>query len=493
MKHFSIGLSKFKTAYIHHNSPVLSVNNDSCNNDIQIEISGKNKRIYAYLQTVDDDFGLKTEEIGLNDVAFNALGLAEGEDVNIIIKHPTAGLEALSKKLSGDILNSAEYEKILDDIEQDHLSLAQISAFVTACHNFMTNSELAAITGAMINKNVMSWGESKKNASFCSLGGIGTAKAGIIASFIVAGSGINVIKPCLPYESLGSIGDCGFSLLTETSLKENQMEKMLKNNNIVIFNFNNFQKNSAASILLAACREIGIVPNNLLIASTIAMGVSFGVSHILFEIPVGKTAMVKTFNEAVRLRSSIEQISNLAGRVAEVVFTDGSEPLAAGLGSVAEIDDIIKILRNDDDASDDLRERALFLAGRLLDLTTDCGAKGYELAEQILTQGKALECFEKASSAQGAKKQSSKGEFHRDVLASYDGIIREIDNQILEQIVKYAGATNKSGAAILLNKKVGDEVKNGDLLYTLYCTNASDYDVACALVDRNNGYIISAE
>lgn len=401
--------------------------------------------------------------------------------------------KALCEKLSGNILSSSDYEKILDEIEKDDFSLAQIAAFVTACHNFMTNQELAAVTGAMINKNVMSWTTSDPVVCFCSLGGIGNAKAGLLASFIVAGQGIKTLKPCISKDYSGSIGDSGFSEIADTNLGEKQIGKLLKTNGIAVFNLENFENKRAVSKLFSACREIGITHNNLIIASILALSVSYGISHILFEIPIGKTSNVKTLNEAVRLRSTIEQISNLTGRISEVVFTDGSEPPAFGIGSVFELDDVKKVLKNAPDAPSDLRERTLFLAGKMLNLCTDCGTKGYEIAEQILTGGKALDCFEKSVAAQGAKNMNEKGEFQRNVSASYDGIVKEIDCQTLEQIMKHTAITSTIGTGIILNKKVGDEVKNGDVLYTIYCAANDDFDAVSALVEQNNGYIVSAE
>ena len=53
----------------------------------------------------------------------------------------------------------------------------------------------------------------------------------------------------------------------------------------------------------------------------------------------------------------------------DVVITDGRQPVGQGVGPVLEARDVMRVLQNDPRAPDDLRQKALRLAGRLIDGT----------------------------------------------------------------------------------------------------------------------------
>ena len=69
----------------------------------------------------------------------------------------------------------------------------------------------------------------------------------------------------------------------------------------------------------------------------------------------------------MRLRKLIEYVGDMLSMEIDVVITDGSEPIGNGVGAVLEARDVMKVLRNKEAAPQDLLEKALFLAGRLLE------------------------------------------------------------------------------------------------------------------------------
>ena len=112
------------------------------------------------------------------------------------------------------------------------------------------------------------------------------------------------------------------------------------------------------------------------------------------------------------------------------------------------------------------------------------------MAKEILENGRALEAFQRIVNAQGVHEVPDLGQYVREVVAPYDGIVSAVNNTIINKIGVYAGATQCLGSGVDLNKKIGDKVKAGDVLYTIYSCNAADFDVVSQLVEQDNGYLI---
>ena len=84
----------------------------------------------------------------------------------------------------------------------------------------------------------------------------------------------------------------------------------------------------------------------------------------------------------MRLRKLIEYVGDQKGIEVDAVITDGSEPIGNGIGADLAARDVMKVLRNKDDAPQDLREKSLFLAGRIIDFDPKLrGGQGYFVAK----------------------------------------------------------------------------------------------------------------
>ena len=481
VKRIPIKGNGIKIAYLSHNCPQFNV--QSVAGSAQIELQSENKSVYTYLQIIEDDSLINSDEIGLNIEAFEEFGLQENQKINIHLAVPTIGIDFLHKKISGEILNSAEYEKILEDIGKQRFSSTQTTAFIMACRNMMTNYELAAIAGILINRKVMKTPNFEKVVSCFSFGRTGNSKSEIIACFITAGAGYKTLKPQNSFEC--------FSKLSNIDFRFSDIGKLLEQNGIVVFNSDILAENKIGKILAYTGQNLGINQNNFMVALVLSAAVSYGITHLLLELPVGKNAEIQTYNEAVRLRGTIEHLADLMGLIVEVCITDGNEPLGNNFGAVLEAQEVVSVLQNSDNAPKDVRERSLFLAGRMLDLLDGCGKKGFALAAEILDSGKAFQVFEDLRNNQGKQVIPSKGTFHRDVLATYDGTVSAINNKVIEQIINFADTADSAGGGIIINKKIGDKVKSGEILYTVYSVDSANFDVINTLVERNNGYHIA--
>jgi thymidine phosphorylase len=229
-----------------------------------------------------------------------------------------------------------------------------------------------------------------------------------------------------------------------------------------------------------------------MVASILSKKLAAGSTHLLIDIPVGPSAKVRHMQEALQLRKLFEYIGDRMGIHLEVIITDGAQPVGRGIGPVLEARDVMQVLNNDPDGPADLRQKALRLAGRILEFDPDVrGGYGYAIARDILDSGRALKKMEDIIQAQGANETVIQpGKLTYDVCAEKSGVVTEIDNYLLAKVARLAGAPIDKGAGVDVLKKLGDEVKKGEPLYRVYAEYQSDFNFARNQTDQQSGYHI---
>jgi thymidine phosphorylase len=83
---------------------------------------------------------------------------------------------------------------------------------------------------------------------------------------------------------------------------------------------------------------------------------------------------VRSIDAAQRLRKLFEYVAGALNLHLDVMITDGSQPIGRGIGPVLEARDVMQVLRNEPEAPMDLREKALRLAGRVIEFDPDVRA-----------------------------------------------------------------------------------------------------------------------
>lgn len=475
-------------AYIHKNCSLYKV--DDINKVTKLEIHKGSKTIFAFLQIVEDDV-LALDEIGLNEDAFKALNMSEGTEVYVSMAAPSLSAQSLRRKIAGEILTSSEYMDIIKDIASGRYSKMDIAAFLVACTSSMSATELVSFTEALVAQKVLHWDEKSMVVDQHCLGGVPANKTDLVILAIVSAYGLPMAKTCIrSLTSCAGVADT-MGVLANVDYNTSKFQKLVRANNGAIVNYDVLEETKVNHLLHDVRSQLGINQNELVIASILAMMISSGVSHLVLDVPVGENARVHSTNEAIRIRKQVEYIGDMLGLSIDVVITDGSEPIGNGIGAVLEARDVMKILRNKEDAPIDLKEKSLFLAGRVLEFDPQLrGGQGYAVAKEILENGRALESFQRIVNAQGVHEVPALGQYVREVVAPYDGIVSAVNNTIINKIGVYAGATQCLGSGVDLNKKIGDKVKAGDVLYTIYSCNAADFDVVSQLVEQDNGYLI---
>jgi thymidine phosphorylase len=227
-----------------------------------------------------------------------------------------------------------------------------------------------------------------------------------------------------------------------------------------------------------------------MVASILSKKIAAGSTHIIIDIPVGPTAKVRQMHDALALRKLFEYVADRLGLFAQVVITDGRQPIGRGIGPVLEARDVMQVLQNDPDAPSDLRQKALRLAGRVVEFDPDVrGGDGFEIARDILDSGRALTKMQNIIEAQGHQTEKFEpGPLVLDVRARTSGVVTAINNYQMARIARLAGAPMDKGAGVDLLKKLGDPVEEGETLYRVHAKFSADFRFASALVDDDTGY-----
>ncbi len=489
IKHININSFNENIVYLHRDCDTYKL--DEIKSLTKVEIHGGAVPVFAFLEIVEDDSIVKTNEIGLNNEAFSKVNLPEGANVTISMAGPPTSSGALQRKISGNVLSSNEYSMVMKDIVAGRYSNMDIASFLVASGSFMTSSEVLSLTESLVGDEIIRWDEENIVVDHHCLGGVPGNKTDIIITAIVSAYGLPMPKTAArSLTSCAGVADT-FSVLANVDMTESKLKKMIKECRGAIVDYNSLPIASASKIVSAVEKALGITQQQHIVSSVLAIKLAAGVTHMVLDIPVGPSSRIKTTNEAMRIRKMVEYIGDMLSLEIDAVITDGSEPVGNGVGAILEARDVMKILRHKEDAPQDLLEKSLFLAGRILEFDPKLrGGQGYHVAKEILTSGRALESLNRIIYAQGKAPQAQLGHLTRDIVSSRAGIVESIDNYQINKIGVMAGASQYPGAGLDLLKKVGDLVEPGETIYRIHSLTSNDFAHANSLADANSGYEI---
>ena len=173
-----------------------------------------------------------------------------------------------------------------------------------------------------------------------------------------------------------------------------------------------------------------------------------------------------------------------------VVLTDGSQPIGRGIGPALEARDVLAVLRGDEDAPADLRDKALELGAHMLALA-DAGDydQAWCRAEEILSSGRAWRQFQRIREAQGGQREPGEAPWVHELDAHQSGRVDAIDNRRIARLAKLAGAPRAPTAGLELLVRTGDEVTVGDPLLRIHAESQGERDYALVYYLNNRDMI----
>ena len=460
----------------------------------KIEIFGQARSLLATLVIVDDASIVGPDQLGLGEQAFRRLKLPDGAEVRIAQASPPRSLDAVRRKIAGEVMTAEEIEAIIADIAVHRYSPMEIAAFLVASASFTTTEELLATTRAMAKTGAqLKWDAPIVVDKHC-IGGVPGNRTSMIVAPIIAAHGLQMPKTSSRAITSPSGTADTMEVLANVRLSIEEMRKVVEKENACLVWGGHVNLSPADDVLISVERPLAIDTREQMVASILSKKLAAGSTHIVLDIPVGPTAKVRTQGEAVRLRKLMEYVATEIGLAIDVVLTDGAQPVGRGVGPVLEARDVMAVLKNARDAPTDLRARSLLLAGRVLDFDPKLrGGAGRARAQEILDSGEALAAMERIIDAQGrAKAAACPGDLTAEVLAPRAGEVTAMDCFRIGRIARLAGAPMDKGAGIDLFKKIGDRVEQGEPVYRIHSCFASDFEFAKAMADEGAGVSLDA-
>ncbi|MFC7685178.1 pyrimidine-nucleoside phosphorylase [Ureibacillus sp. GCM10028918] len=400
-------------------------------------------------------------------------------------------VDIIEKKRNGEELTTTEIRYFVQGYTEGSIPDYQVSSLMMAIYfQDMNDRERADLTMAMVESGdqIDLSGIEGIKVDKHSTGGVGDTTTLSLAA-MVAACGVPVAK--MSGRGLGHTGGTidkleaiqGFHVELTT---EQFMKQVNDIGTAVIGQSGNL---TPADKKLYALRDVtGTVPSIPLIASSImSKKIAAGADAIVLDVKTGDGAFMKTTEEAESLAHAMVQIGNNVGRNTMAIISDMSQPLGFAIGNALEVKEAIDTLKGQ--GPEDLMELCYTLGSQMVVL----GGKARTIEEarkqlqEVIANGQALEVFKKFIVAQGGDASVvenpallPQAKYQIELPALESGFVAKIeadDVGVAAMLLGAGRATKEStidlSVGLVLQKKVGDQVEEGESLVTIH-TNSED-------------------
>lgn len=441
--------------------------------------TGQAREVIGVLNFCRDTL-IAADEIGLCDDAFLDLGLPEGAPVRATISPAPRSVDLIRNKLQGRRLDRGAFDAILGDVTRHRYSKVELSMFVLACAlRSLDLQEVVDFTRAMIASGTrLDFGPGPV-ADKHSIGGIPGNRTTMVVVPILAALGLAVPKTSSRAITSPSGTADTMAVLAEVALSPERLHEVVAEAGACIAWGGALALAPADDILITVERPMEIDTEPQMVASILAKKKTAGATHVVIDVPVGRHAKVRSWEEADRLAGLFRAVAEQIELRVEVALTDARGPIGWGIGPRLEALDVLAVLAREPGAPRDLREKSLYLAGRILELAgTVVAAGGYRAAQQALDSGAAERTFQRIITAQGRRELPPEAPFTCTVTAAADGMIREIDCWEIARVAKRAGAPANIAAGVRLRHTIGEVVAHGAPLFDIHAQSEAQLDFA---------------
>ena len=394
-------------------------------------------------------------------------------------------IDIITKKRDGLTLSKEEISYLIKQYTKGNIPDYQMSAFLMATYFNQMNDEeatylalamrdsgdsidLSSIPGVKVDKH--------------STGGVGD-KVTLILGPLLASLGVKFAK--MSGRGLGHTGGTIDKLESipgyQVEIKVEDFIKQVQEIGIAIVGQSGDV--APADKKLYALRDVtatvDVIP--LIASSIMSKKLASGADAIVLDVKVGHGAFMKTEEEAVKLAELMVEIGRLAGKKMTAILTGMDEPLGHKIGNGLEVYEAIETLHGK--GPKDLVEVTVEIGSHLL---LDAKIESdFEIAKkrlyQALSDGSAFNKLVELVRAQGGdvdvlnhpEKLLAKDKVF--ILAEQDGYIIDINALDIGKAAMRLGAGRETkedqimlDVGLDLHKKIGDFVKKGDCIATLY-------------------------
>lgn len=405
----------------------------------------------------------------------------------------------IEKKEKAISLNSEEINYVVNNYLNGNISDSEMASFLSAvCQFDMNDDEIFFLTKAMLDSgDRLNLTQISNNiVDKHSTGGIGDNTTLIILPIMQA-LGIKMAK--MSGRSLGFTGGTidkiesvpGF----RTNLSESEFLDQLNNFGIVLATTN--KQFVPADKKIYALRDItnSVSSIPLIVSSIMSKKLATNSDKIVFDVKVGRGALIKDFNSGLLLASKLVKISKRFGKEARALITNMDYPLGNKIGNSLEIREAIEILSLN--KTNNLSSLAFTLASLLVSLSRKIDfLESYKLVKECVDSGKAYKKFLEFIKYQGGQIDLLKSASY--ILPYYavqSGYLNDIDALKVGNLVRQMGAGRKNPTDIIDHNvgldivgNLGEHYEKGDILCYVH-TQDKNYNLA----DLGNIFLLEQE
>jgi len=465
-----LGIDTYQEAVVYMNRDCHVCKAEGFEAQSRVQVALGEHHIIATLNVVSGAL-LDDGEASLSESAWHALQAQEGGWIQVSHPEPLESLSALRAKVYGQRIELPAWREMLADIVQGHYSDLHLAALVTACAGDRLNlAETIDLTRAMIE---------------C-VGGLPGNRTTLIVVPIVAAAGLTIPKTSSrAITSPAGTADT-MEVLAPVDLGIERMRGVVEQEGGCIVWGGNVRLSPADDLLIRVERPLDFDSDGQLVASVLSKKIAAGSTHILIDMPVGATAKVRSVDAARVLQQRLEATAQALGVHVRVHLSDGTQPVGRGIGPALEARDVLAVLRGEPAAPEDLRERALALAGEVLEFAPGVApGSGLGRARELLNSGEAWRKFEAICRAQGGLREPPRAPLTHVIRATQAGRCVAIDNRRIARVAKLAGAPRAPAAGIELHVRLGQRLAADEPLYTVHAEAPGELQYALSYAARH--------
>lgn len=411
-------------------------------------------------------------------------------------------VDLIKKKRDGLPLSKDEIEFIINGYTTGDVTDYQMSAFLMAVYfNDMTDEEITWMTtamsqsGDMIDLSAINGIKVDKHST----GGVGDTTTLVLAP-LVASVGAKVAK--MSGRGLGHTGGTIDKLEAipgfKVELENDEFIKFVNESNVAVTGQSGDL--APADKKIYALRDVTATVDSIpLIASSImSKKIASGADAIVLDVTTGDGAFMKSLEDAERLAHTMVRIGHLANRQTMAIISDMSQPLGNAIGNANEIKEAIDALKGN--GPEDLMEMVYTLGSQMVVLAEKAKTlqEARQLLENSITSGVAAEKFKEMIRNQGGDDsvvdfpgKLPQAEYIIEVPAKKSGVVSKIvaDQIGVAAMLLGAGRRTKEetidyAVGLILNKKVGETVFEGESLVTIQSNRENVEDVLKVIYDN---------
>ncbi len=395
-------------------------------------------------------------------------------------------IELLKKKRDGNALSKEEIEFLIKGYTKGLIPDYQFSAFLMA--GFLTGfnkEETSYITEAMLySGKVLDLSDIEgSKIDKHSTGGVGD-KTSLILAPIVAAAGVKV--PMISGRGLGHTGGTLDKLEAipgfRTDLNISAYKKTLRKCGLVLVG--QTKDIAPADKMIYALRDVTATVESipLITGSIMSKKLAEGIDGLVLDVKTGSGAFMKDFRSAKKLAESLINTAKSFNKKVVAFITDMNQPLGSYIGNWLEVYESLLALKGE--IENDLTELSITLAGAMIFIGKKARSieQGKIIARKTVESGAAFAKFKELVKLQGGDvhylehpEDYPSSKYKRILRSKRKGRITKMDTYQIGLAAVELGAGRKTKedvidpkAGIIIRKKIGDEVKEGDVLAELY-------------------------